>query len=81
MNNDVYLWFIFRNEAAIEMRRGIIDGIPGTLRHLANKEYLHKAGMLLAPPVSVPLTSILPNFNADYYAAFVAAVAATKARM
>ncbi|CAL8092025.1 unnamed protein product [Orchesella dallaii] len=65
----------FRNAAASEMRRGIIDGVPGTLKYLVNREHLRKAGIHSSVP-SPP--GVPPNFGGNYYAAaaYAAAVAA-----
>ncbi|ODM94696.1 C-terminal-binding protein [Orchesella cincta] len=70
-----------REAAAFEMRRGILDGVPGKLRYLVNGEYLSRAGMLSASassPSPPPPPGIPPDFNGDYYAAaaYAAVVAA-----
>jgi len=65
------------------MRRGILDGIPGTLRYLANKESLVKAGTGIlshhVPDPSLMEEGTLPNFNGNCYDAVAYAVA-TSAR-
>ncbi|CAL8092032.1 unnamed protein product [Orchesella dallaii] len=70
----------FREAAATEMRRAIVDGIPGTLRYLANNKNLNGAGRRFPTAALLPPGMITPFPDVNFAAAAYAALAVVQAQ-